>query len=86
MYPESSHLFACPTLITGYWRKAAGKVGDVTVTVSAGCNVWKAAMLEPLTLVFVAPLLSHIIGHGELDGYQEWWTGKVKCTRCFNPI
>ena len=39
MYPESSHRFACPALMTGYWRKAAGKVGDVTVTVLAGCNV-----------------------------------------------
>ena len=59
MYLESSHLFVCPALMTGYWQKAAGKVGDVMVTVSAGCNVWKAVMLEPLTLVFVAPLLSH---------------------------
>ena len=59
MYTESSQLFVCPALMTEYWQKAAGKVGDVTVTVSTGCNVWKASMLEPPTLVFVAPLLSH---------------------------
>lgn len=28
MFPASKHIFVCPTLMTGYWRKSLGKIAD----------------------------------------------------------
>ena len=55
--PEMSHVFICPAVMTGYWRKSLGKIADTMFTLKAGLCVWSLSMLEPLTVAFVAPLL-----------------------------
>ena len=57
MYPESQHVFVCPSLMTGYWRKSLGKIADSMFVIRAGSSVWSADMLESLTIAFVKPLL-----------------------------
>ena len=57
MYPRSSHVFVCPALMTGEWRKQLGKLGDSMFTFAAGSTIWPLDMFEPLTVCFIAPLL-----------------------------
>ena len=57
IFPNSKHVFICPALMTGCWRKQLGKLADVMFTISAGSVLWKKTMYEPLTIAFVRPLL-----------------------------
>lgn len=56
--PGTSHVFICPAVMTGYWRKKLGKNADTILTLKAGSCVQKSLMLKLLTVAFVAPLLS----------------------------
>ena len=38
--PGSSHVFICPAVMTGYWRKTLGKIADTMFTLTAGLVVW----------------------------------------------
>ena len=58
VFPQSQHLFVCPTLMTGIWRKQLSKLADAGVTVKAGNQIWPKEMFEPLTIALIAPLLS----------------------------
>ena len=58
MHPSSKHIFICPSLMTGYWKRMLGKVADSMFTFKAGSSLWHADMHEPLTIAFVSPLLS----------------------------
>jgi hypothetical protein len=55
---DSQHIFLCPALMTGYWRKKIGKLADTMFSLRAGCFVWPSDMFESLTVVFVKPFLS----------------------------
>lgn len=59
MFPKSKHVFVCPALMTGLWRKDLGKLADVVFSVSAGHPswLWRDTQFEPLTIAFVCPLL-----------------------------
>ena len=71
--PGSSHVFICPAVMTGYWRKTLGKIADTMFTLKAGSVVWESSMLEPLTIAFVAPLLSRSPWKaGRLPVMVEW--------------
>ena len=59
IFPASSHVFVCTTLMTAYWRKTLGKIADTVFTVKPGSSIWPTEMLEPLTIAFVKPILSH---------------------------
>jgi len=58
VFPETKHVFICPALMTGYWRKMLGKISDVMFTVNAGPFLWHVNQHEPLTIAFIRPLLS----------------------------
>jgi hypothetical protein len=73
IYPKSKHIFVCPALMTGYWRKPLGKISDIMFTVKAGCKLWDDAMLEPLTIAFASPLLSRSPWvAGRLERLESW--------------
>ena len=58
IFPNSSHVFICPALWTGAWRKTLGKVADSMFSMSAGSYLWPTAMFEALTIAFLSPLLT----------------------------
>ena len=55
--PDSQHIFICPALMTGYWRKKLGKLVDTMFSLKAGCFVWPTGMFESLTIAFVKSFL-----------------------------
>ena len=36
IFPDSQHVFVCPSVMTGYWRKKLGKIADSMFTLKAG--------------------------------------------------
>ena len=56
---ESTHVFIVPRLMTPLWRKHLFKVADLVVVLPPGHVAWPAEMLEPLTIAFCFPYLSH---------------------------
>jgi hypothetical protein len=74
IFPNSKHVFVCPSLMTGYWRKQLGKLADTMITIAEGKEgVWTKEMYEPLTVAFVCPLLSaRPWKAGRLDRVSNW--------------
>jgi hypothetical protein len=58
IFPNSKHVFLCPALWTGTWRKALGKIADTMFSISARSYLWPAAMFKPLTIAFLSSPLS----------------------------
>jgi hypothetical protein len=56
---DSRHLFIVPRLMTPTWRKHLHKAADLILTLKPGHHAWSTDMLEPLTLAFVFPFISH---------------------------
>ena len=56
---ESTHFFIVPRLMTPLWRKHLFKAADLVVVLPPGHVAWPADMLEPLTIAFCFPYLSH---------------------------
>jgi hypothetical protein len=74
IFPNSKHVFVCPALMTGYWRKQLGKLSDTMFTITAwNRGVWSKQMYEPLMIAFVRPLLStRPWKAGRLDRMSKW--------------
>ena len=73
IFPASSHIFVCPDLMTAYRRKTLGKIADTALTVKPGSFIWPSEMLEPLTIAFIKPLLSHSPWkHSRLPSMTKW--------------
>ena len=58
LFPKSKHLFVCPSIMTGVWRKQLGKAADCQFSLINGCKVWPEDMYEPLTVALLSPPLS----------------------------
>jgi hypothetical protein len=58
MHPLTSHVFICPVLFTGRWRKMLLKAADVEFGVPAGSPVWEESHHENLVIALMCPLLS----------------------------
>ena len=78
MYPASKHIFLCPALMTGYWRKSLGKIADAMVTLRPGSVIWKKEMLEPLTIAFVCPLLHRSPWRVRRMGFVDEWQSELR--------
>ena len=59
MHPFSSHVFVCPLLLTGRWRKQFLKAVDAWFTVPVGSSVWENSCHEPVLVGLMCPLLKH---------------------------
>ena len=59
IHPFSSHVFVCPLLLTGHWRKQFLKAADAWFTVPVGSSVWSHAGHEPVLIGLMCPLLKH---------------------------
>ena len=67
------HIFVCPSLMTGYWRKSLNKLADTSLMFKAGLCIWEDVMLEPLTVAFVASLISSPPWQVKrLSGLDQW--------------
>ena len=84
MFPDSSHIFLCPSMMTGYWRKKLGKLADSMFILKSGSDVWPKSMYESLTIAFVKPLLTILLG--KLDFYQRWKDGLTQCKQCNGKV
>jgi hypothetical protein len=62
--PHSMHIVLIPRLCTAYWRKQAGKVADLILTIQPGEEFWPEGMFEPLLILLYFPLLPH---HRNID-------------------
>ena len=87
---DSQHIFICPALMTGYWRKKLGKLVDTMFSLKAGCFAWPSDMYESLTIAFVKPFLPSPpwkVRHlPEMDKWERsvsalQWTGSVDFRR-----
>eukprot|EP00536_Pseudo-nitzschia_multiseries_P001612 jgi/Psemu1/3727/gm1.3727_g len=58
IFPQSRHIFLCPTIMTGVWRKQLLKVADMRLTVVNGSKPWPKDIFEPLTIALISPPLS----------------------------
>ena len=87
MFPNSRHVFICPSLMTGCWRKTLQKLADVTHSLSdcgksnqiKSNQIWGHAQFEPLTIAFVCPLLDSTVHLGKLAVQITQKNGKRKC-------
>jgi hypothetical protein len=57
MHPLTSHVFVCPVLFTGRWRKMFLKAADVEFGVPVGSPVWGESFHENLVIGLMCPLL-----------------------------
>ena len=78
MFPKSKHIFVCPALMTGYWRKSLGKISDAMFTLRSGSVIWKKEMLEPLTIAFVCPLLHSAPWRVRRMEFVDEWQSKLR--------
>jgi hypothetical protein len=86
IFPNSKHVFVCPALMTGYWRKQLGKLADTSFTIKATENgTWEKDMLEPLTIAFVRPLLSSRPWKAGRLNRVSTWKGNLREMRWDNP-
>jgi hypothetical protein len=79
VHPKTSHVFVCPALMTGAWRKTLGKVSDVMVTVPLGSDVWGEQQHEPLVLSLTCPLLACSPWKVKRDNWVEEWESQLSC-------
>ena len=57
--PWNTHIFICPVLMTGKWRKLAGKASDLSITLPFDDEFWPAdCEYERLSLAISFPLLN----------------------------
>ena len=86
IFPNSKHVFVCPALMTGYWRKQLGKLADTSFTIKATENgTWEKDMFEPLTIAFVRPLLSSRPWKAGRLNRVSTWKGNLREMRWDNP-
>ena len=85
VFLKSQHVFVCPALMTGEWRKSLGKIADFMFTFAVGSSVWEASMFEPLTFCFVAPLLESRPWKMSRIGRMEKWTKQVSVLQWGDP-
>jgi len=78
IFPNSSHVFMCPALWTGTWRKTLGKVADTMFSMTAGSYLWPTVMFEPLTIAFLAPLLSSSPWSVRRSEHVAAWTSQMR--------
>jgi len=58
IFPQSRHIFICPSIMTGIWRKQLGKIADTQFSLLQESIHWLDNMFEPLTIALLKPLLS----------------------------
>jgi len=78
VFPESRHLFLCPAVMTGVWRKQLLKQEAVHISLSSGSKLWPAEMFEPLTIVLIAPSLRHRPWTVSRSTRMEAWKNKMQ--------
>ena len=73
VFPESQHMFVCPAIVTGVWRKQLMKLADAGITMAAGNETWTCDMFEPLTIALIAsPLHCSPWKRGRTALVEEW--------------
>ena len=84
MHPLTSHVFVCPVLFTGRWRKQFLKAVDVEFGVPVGSFVWKESCHENLVIGLMCPLLQHSpwsvkrLDRADLDKFRHTMFGMLR--------
>jgi len=77
VFPQSRHIFICPSLMTGVWRKQLGKIADTQLSLAQGSTHWPEDMFDPLTIALLKPLLSCRPWKAGRITFVENWKEKV---------
>ena len=77
IFPKSRHLFVCPSIMTGIWRKQLCKPADCQFSLINGCKHWPEDMYEPLTVALLSPPLLQSPWKPERSPRMEKWKQKV---------
>ena len=77
IFPKSKHLFMCPSIMTGIWRKQLVKAADCQFSLINGCKQWPVDMYEPLTIALLSPPLSQSPWKKGRSPLMEEWKQKV---------
>jgi hypothetical protein len=77
VHPKTSHVFICPALMTGGWRKTLGKVSDVMITVPTNSDWWRSEQHEPLVLSLTCPLLACSPWKVKRHDWLAEWTNQL---------
>ena len=77
LFPRSKHLFLCPSIMTGVWRKQLGKAADCQFSLINGCKLWPDDMYEPLTVALLSPPLFQSPWKPGRSPRMEEWKQKV---------
>ena len=83
LFPNSKHLFVCPSIMTGVWRKQLLKVADCQFSLMNGCRHWPEDMFEPLTVALLSPALFQSPWKAGRSPRMEMWKAKV-CSLSWN--
>ena len=84
MHPLTSHVFVCPVLFTGRWRKQFLKAADVEFGVPVGSPVWGESSHENLVVGLMCPLLRHSpwavkrLERADLDKFRHTMFGMLR--------
>ena len=83
LFPKSKHVFVCPSIMTGVWRKQLLKVADCQFSLINGCKLWPEDMYEPLTVALLCPPLFQSPWKAGRSPLMEIWKEKV-CSLSWN--
>ena len=73
IFPRTRHLFLCPAILTGVWRKQLMKISDAYFSLGCGSLFWSEEMYEPLTVsLLVPPLSSPPYKKGNASFLEKW--------------
>ena len=77
VFQNSRHMFICPSIMTGVWRKQLGKIADTQFSLVQGSTHWPIIMFEPLTIALLKPLLCHSPWKAGKSPHVEKWKDKM---------
>ena len=84
MHPLTSHVFVCPVMFTGRWRKQLLKAVDVEFGVPVGSPVWEESCHENFVIGLMCPILQHSpwsvkrLGRADLDKFRHTMFGMLR--------
>ena len=85
LFPKSKHLFICPSIMTGVWRKQLLKVADCQFSLINGCKQWPEDMYEPLTVALLSPPLFQSPWKSGRSPRMEEWKQKMCALQWNDP-
>lgn len=85
VHPGTSHIFICPALLTGGWRRPLRKQSDALLTLPANSSCWNCDQHEPIVVSLTCPLLPHRPWRVKRTDWIDGWQKKMQGVWCHGP-